>query len=548
MSRTARLWKGVGPWTLGGVMLAGGLAVAADAVPLAKQLADLGRQAASQGKVADARTFYKNALKLDPTNAEAKAALASISSVRLVAFQDPTTTPPPVPGTPTLSEPSALERQAGIAAVQREAFVTDVRQRLQDARNKTFARNPEAALAGLRDALTVVQSADNVPEDSRRRLENEVRNQIANTERLEDRINQEKAEQYRIAAGQVARTAAVDRLVSNQTIIGTQMAEFDSLMAEGIYRVLASGGLADIDVTRTPFVEARFLAQAARAREPLALAPVAGFYVSDTIGFFSQSIQYDRLKEYRAMLTWSDVDRTSVPFPDYRAIEYPERSSWQNLSERRLARYADSDYLFDRDAKTKAILQKLGEPLSMNFATETPLADVKKYIQDATQDEAAGLPTGIPIYVDPIGLQDADKTLADTVTMQLEGIPLKTTLRLLLKQLSLTYTVKDGLMTITSNASDDQPTDIRVYYAADLALIPLSLLTGGGGGGGGGMGGGMGGGGMGGGGMGGGGMGGGMGGGGMGGGGMGGMGGMMSFPPQDPATLPSSGFMEKKSN
>jgi hypothetical protein len=133
------------------------------------------------------------------------------------------------------------------------------------------------------------------------------------------------------------------------------------------------------------------------------------------------------------------------------------------------------------------------------------------------------LPTGIPIYVDPIGLQDADKTLADTVQIQLEGIPLKTTLRLVLKQLSLTYTVKDGLMTITSTASDDQPTEIRVYYAADLALIPLSLLGGGGGGGGSGLGGGGLGGGLGGGGLGGGGGGGGgFGGGGLGGGGLGG--------------------------
>ncbi len=259
------------------------------------------------------------------------------------------------------------------------------------------------------------------------------------------------------------------------------------------------------------------------------------------------SIQYDRLKEYRAMLTWADVERAIVPFPDTRVIEYPERAAWQALSERRIARYGDADYLFDRDDKTKAILSKLNERISMNFPGDTPLEDVKKYIEQSTQDEAAGLPTGIPIYVDPQGLQDADKTMASTVTINLEGIPLKTTLRLLLKQLGLTYTVKDGLLTITSSSSDDQPTEIRVYQVADLALIPMSLMGMGGGGmmgGRGGMGGGM----MGGmGGMGGGmgGMGGGMGGMGGGMGGMGMMGGMMSVPPQDPGLSP---FEEKKSN
>ena len=69
----------------------------------------------------------------------------------------------------------------------------------------------------------------------------------------------------------------------------------------------------------------------------------------------------------------------------------------------------------------------------MKLETDTPLSDVIKYIKDATQNEAAGLPSGIPIYVDPIGLQDADKSIADSLTIKLEGLPLKTTLRLVLK-------------------------------------------------------------------------------------------------------------------
>jgi hypothetical protein len=69
-------------------------------------------------------------------------------------------------------------------------------------------------------------------------------------------------------------------------------------------------------------------------------------------------------------------------------------------------------------------------------------------------------------------------------------VPLKTTLRLILKQLGLAYTVKDGFLMITSEDSEDQQTEIRVYPVADLAIIPLSLMSGGGGGMGGGGGGG----------------------------------------------------------
>ncbi len=71
--------------------------------------------------------------------------------------------------------------------------------------------------------------------------------------------------------------------------------------------------------------------------------------------------------------------------------------------------------------------------------------------------------------------------MTSTVTLDLEGVPLKTTLRLMLKQLGLTYTVKDGLLTITNETSEDQPTEIRVYPVADLAIIPFSLISGGGG-------------------------------------------------------------------
>ncbi|WP_435007877.1 RNA polymerase sigma factor [Tundrisphaera lichenicola] len=101
------------------------------------------------------------------------------------------------------------------------------------------------------------------------------------------------------------------------------------------------------------------------------------------------------------------------------------------------------------EPKNKAILEKLEERISMNFPQEIPLEDVKKYIEQSTQDEAAGLPIGIPIYIDPHGLADSDHTMASTVTINLEGIPLRTTLRLILRQLHLDYKVVGGLLYIT---------------------------------------------------------------------------------------------------
>jgi hypothetical protein len=101
----------------------------------------------------------------------------------------------------------------------------------------------------------------------------------------------------------------------------------------------------------------------------------------------------------------------------------------------------------DKTPRTQSILKKLDEPVAMSFAIETPLEDVLKYIKAASQGPNDA---GIPIYVDPVGLNEAEKTLTSPVTLDLEGVPLRTTLRLMLKQLGLAYCVKDGLLMISS--------------------------------------------------------------------------------------------------
>jgi hypothetical protein len=102
------------------------------------------------------------------------------------------------------------------------------------------------------------------------------------------------------------------------------------------------------------------------------------------------------------------------------------------------------------DQKNRLILAALDGPISMSFNEETPLEDVLKYIKQATTTSTY---SGIPIYVDPIGLSEADKTMTSTVrNLDLEGVPLGVTLGLLLKQLDLEYVVRDGFLKI-GNAS-----------------------------------------------------------------------------------------------
>ena len=117
------------------------------------------------------------------------------------------------------------------------------------------------------------------------------------------------------------------------------------------------------------------------------------------------------------------------------------------------------------------ILKVLGRPIPMAFAEETPLEDFVKYIKTTTQGPK--MADGLPIYIDPDGLSQADKTLASPIRLSLDGIKLKTSLRLVTKQLGMGYYVKHGLVIIT-NLDDDDYKDAtqpgwRAREAADSA-------------------------------------------------------------------------------
>ena len=121
-----------------------------------------------------------------------------------------------------------------------------------------------------------------------------------------------------------------------------------------------------------------------------------------------------------------------------------------------------------KDPKSRLVLAKLEEPVSMSFVEDTPLEDVLKYIKQATTSMTYA---GIPIYVDPIGLQEADKSMTSTVgNLDLEGVPLRRTLQLLLNQLDLVYFVDDGALCITSKKSMDRFDFTAVHEPTPLIL------------------------------------------------------------------------------
>lgn len=103
----------------------------------------------------------------------------------------------------------------------------------------------------------------------------------------------------------------------------------------------------------------------------------------------------------------------------------------------------------DLEARTLAIEESLAKPIGLNVPNRTTLEAALKVIKEASKgpDDA-----GIPIYIDPAGLQEAGAGMNKTIEVVLfaEETPLGANLRRLLRPLGLDYDVHDGLLSISS--------------------------------------------------------------------------------------------------
>jgi hypothetical protein len=130
-------------------------------------------------------------------------------------------------------------------------------------------------------------------------------------------------------------------------------------------------------------------------------------------------------------------------------------------------------------ARNWHIVQALARPISVRFR-EAPLSVAIQTIKKETR--GPDFPDGIPIYVDPVGLQESEKTMDSPVELEVTGVPIRTSLGLMLDQLGMKYMIKDGLLLITNSftledmAKNFDPFD-RIGHCL-IALLAALLGTG----------------------------------------------------------------------
>jgi hypothetical protein len=115
------------------------------------------------------------------------------------------------------------------------------------------------------------------------------------------------------------------------------------------------------------------------------------------------------------------------------------------------------EFLPPPSIREKKILLALEEPTKFEFA-DTALSDVVDYIKQKHQ---------IEVQLDNKGLADAAVDPSAPITRSVDGIGLRSALRLILEDLDLMYVVQGEVLKITSKA--DVTFTTRVYPVGDLA-------------------------------------------------------------------------------
>jgi hypothetical protein len=142
------------------------------------------------------------------------------------------------------------------------------------------------------------------------------------------------------------------------------------------------------------------------------------------------------------------------------------------VQKRRQAELLDRLSLY-RSPRSEGIYDTLDMKLVLNYPNGAHLDVVLKNLKALTtkNPKLPKLPTGIPIYIDPLGLQEAEVSLNSLVKRptSADTLTLGEYLVRVLDALGLAYSVKDGFVMITSKESlelslEEEGTDPYLRY------------------------------------------------------------------------------------
>jgi type II secretory pathway component GspD/PulD (secretin) len=176
-----------------------------------------------------------------------------------------------------------------------------------------------------------------------------------------------------------------------------------------------------------------------------------------------RQVEYQNLKDKKEE-NWLESANASEDVGDYVdpkvGVHFDPETTRRNIKERTdLSRPIISTLQTD---KTKEIEHQLTKPVSLSF-NNAPLEQV---LEDLRAWH------GLNIVPDMAALDSEGITLKAPVTIKLDNVMLKSALNLLLRQVHLTYVIKDEVLQITTPANASGKLVTATYQVADL-VVPI---------------------------------------------------------------------------
>ena len=446
------------------------------AVDGARDLTELSSRALASGDYAGAKRLAEAALNVDPAStiaetvrdaakhetgsqgnpgAPGEAGVRGESTVRLAAYQPP--------GGGLLDEVVAeqaaldgafLDAEEDRKRLQTEVIRAEVEFGLGRAR-ELFDVDPQGAIADLKVLLENVERAPDLEAEVRAQL----RDQIVTAIKEGQRRQIEKDERDQLRAERQAAAQERERIIREaerrEEKIKQIIARYNSLMDEWRFREAEEAAY-----------EARALSSGSPFIVPQPISfdhqtTIAAIHTARMSGYVNDIMQIREARQKGVVDALFQVERAHVPFADEPPITYPDPQVWEELTLRR-KKYASID-LAKRGGAEEQIFEALNDSTTLEFI-ETPLQDVVDYLKDLH---------GIEIQIDHRALEDIGIGSDTPITRNLKGITLRSALRLMLKEMDLTYVVRDEVLLITTPEEAESELTTKVYPVADLVL-PIS--------------------------------------------------------------------------
>lgn len=337
-------------------------------------------------------------------------------------------------------------------AVRTGMLKTEVENVLNDSR-KLMGTAPDRARQSLKLKLDEVKRATDIDQSVRMQLIDKMEVALREAGRRQIEVDNQRrlAEENRVLAEESLRL--VEALAADREEVKQLMNRFNALLteAEHLEREKADPLYLEADNEIAQNVQLML------KNEPIGTSAV---WNSRFIRHIHGMRQLRHLRHKNFADALYEVERAAIPFPDEPPIIYPDAETWERLSDAR-KKYASID-LLGSDTKEREIYDALDQTTQFDF-NETPLSEVVEYFAQIHE---------IPIIIDTRALDDVGLGSDTPVTRTLSGTSLRSALRILLKELELTYIIRDEVLQITTPEEAENELITKVYPVGDL-VIPI---------------------------------------------------------------------------